>query len=91
MEAKYYSETSIDFHQFTRCYIPENRVLHYHGCENLKSYNFCADYQHLTASKSVEHFCKLNKQVGEGREAMDTTPKWRVHFKHSYYVELSNL
>jgi hypothetical protein len=32
------SETSVDFHRTTRRYIPEDRTLHKHGCENLKSY-----------------------------------------------------
>jgi hypothetical protein len=32
------SETSVDFQQTTWCYIPEDRTLHNHCCENLKSY-----------------------------------------------------
>jgi hypothetical protein len=31
------SETSVDFQQSTRCYIPEDITLHNHRCENLKS------------------------------------------------------
>jgi hypothetical protein len=38
MEVTYSSETSGDFQQTTRCYIPEDRTLHNHLCENLKSY-----------------------------------------------------
>jgi hypothetical protein len=34
-----YYETSVDFQRRTRRYIPENRILHNHRCENLKSYN----------------------------------------------------
>jgi hypothetical protein len=38
MEAIFSSETSVDFHRTTRRYIPEDRTLYNHGCENLKSY-----------------------------------------------------
>jgi hypothetical protein len=31
-------ETSVDFQRTTRRYIPEDRTLHNHRCENLKSY-----------------------------------------------------
>jgi hypothetical protein len=39
MDATCSSETSVDFQQTTRCYIPEDRTLHNHCCENLKSYS----------------------------------------------------
>jgi hypothetical protein len=39
MEVIYASETSIDFQLTTRPYIPEDRTLHNHRCENLNSYN----------------------------------------------------
>jgi hypothetical protein len=39
MEATYSSLTSVDFQRITLCYIPEDRNLHNHRCENLKSYN----------------------------------------------------
>jgi hypothetical protein len=36
-------EKSVEFQQTTRRYIPEDRKLHNHRCENLKSYeSFCA-------------------------------------------------
>jgi uncharacterized membrane protein YciS (DUF1049 family) len=38
MEAIFSSETSVDFHQTTRRYIPEDGTLHNHRCDNLKSY-----------------------------------------------------
>jgi hypothetical protein len=38
MEATCSSETSIDFQQSSRRYIPEERNHHNHRCENLKSY-----------------------------------------------------
>jgi uncharacterized membrane protein len=38
MEAICSSEKSIDFQRTTRRYIPEDRTLHNHRCENLKSY-----------------------------------------------------
>jgi hypothetical protein len=37
MEAICSSETSGNFQRATRCYIPEERTLHNHRCENLKS------------------------------------------------------
>jgi hypothetical protein len=40
MEAIYSSETSVYFQRTTWCYIPEDRTLHNHSCENLKSYIF---------------------------------------------------
>jgi signal-transduction protein with cAMP-binding, CBS, and nucleotidyltransferase domain len=38
MEATCFSEKSVDFQRTTRRYIPEDRTLHDHRCENLKSY-----------------------------------------------------
>jgi hypothetical protein len=38
MNAKYSSEMSVEFQQTTWRYIPEDRTLHNHRCENLKSY-----------------------------------------------------
>jgi hypothetical protein len=38
MEATYSSETSVDFQRNTQPYIPEDRTLHDHRCENLNSY-----------------------------------------------------
>jgi streptogramin lyase len=38
MEATYSTETSVDFQRTTRCCIPEDRTLHNHRCENLRSY-----------------------------------------------------
>jgi hypothetical protein len=40
MEAKCSSETSVDFQQITRLYIPENRT-HNDRCDNLNSYIVC--------------------------------------------------
>jgi hypothetical protein len=39
IEATCSSETSVEFHRTTRRYIPEDRTLHNHCCEYLKSYN----------------------------------------------------
>jgi hypothetical protein len=33
------SETSVDFQQTAWSYVPEDRILHKHRCEGLKSYN----------------------------------------------------
>jgi hypothetical protein len=39
-EATCSSETAIDFQRTTRRYIPEDKTLHNHRCENLKSYMY---------------------------------------------------
>jgi hypothetical protein len=39
MEATFSIETPADFQRTTRHYIPEDRTLNDHSCENLKSYN----------------------------------------------------
>jgi hypothetical protein len=39
MEVIWSSRTLVDFQQTTRCYIPEDKTLHNHHCDNLKSYN----------------------------------------------------
>jgi hypothetical protein len=38
LEATWFSETLVEFQRTTCRYIPEDRILHSHGCENLKSY-----------------------------------------------------
>jgi hypothetical protein len=38
MKATCSSETSVDFQRITRRYIPDDRTIHYHRRENLKSY-----------------------------------------------------
>jgi hypothetical protein len=40
MEAACSSETSVDIQRTTRRYIPEDRTLLNHGCENLRSYKW---------------------------------------------------
>jgi hypothetical protein len=39
MEAKFSSDTSVDFERITRLYISGNRTLYKHRCENLTSYS----------------------------------------------------
>jgi hypothetical protein len=36
--AKWFSETSVDLQRTLRRYIPEDKILHAHRCQNLKSY-----------------------------------------------------
>jgi hypothetical protein len=36
------SEISVDFQRTTRCYVPEETILHNHYCENLKRYIICS-------------------------------------------------
>jgi hypothetical protein len=49
MKAKYSSETSVDFQGNTMRYIPEDRTLYNHRCENLKSY----DIKYINNSESI--------------------------------------
>jgi hypothetical protein len=58
------SETSVDFERITRRYIPEDRTLHNHRCENLKShfrvFNICIRKQLpsrlVSRRTSLRHF-----------------------------------
>jgi hypothetical protein len=43
------SETSVDFQRTTRRYIPDNRALHNHRCEKLKSNKNYINQKHLTS------------------------------------------
>jgi hypothetical protein len=45
------SETSVHFQRTTRCYIPEDSILHNHQSENLKSYKSTVIHQHLRGSR----------------------------------------
>jgi hypothetical protein len=36
--AKFSSETSVNFYQTTRRYIPDNRIIYNQGCKNLTCY-----------------------------------------------------
>jgi hypothetical protein len=44
MEETFSSETFVDFQRTTRRYIPEDRTLHNHRCENLTSYGATIGY-----------------------------------------------
>jgi hypothetical protein len=41
VEAAFSPETSVNVYQTTRCHIPEDRSLHRHRCENLRSKTQC--------------------------------------------------
>jgi hypothetical protein len=38
MEATYYSQTSVEFQWTTQQYVPKDRTLRNHRCENIRSY-----------------------------------------------------
>jgi hypothetical protein len=73
MEATYFSETSVDFQRITRRYIPEDRTLHNHRCENLRSYiKPSASYLLIILSSTIYVYgldtdrdakCKLKQEV----------------------------
>jgi hypothetical protein len=60
MEATCSSETSVDFQQATLHYIPEDRTLHTHLCENLKSYEDSSVLSVSTRCVSVEAILPLH-------------------------------
>jgi hypothetical protein len=51
MEAKFSSETSVDFQRTARSYIPQYRTLHNRRFENLKSYIFIWSVIHISKPK----------------------------------------
>jgi hypothetical protein len=62
MEAICFPEASVVFQRTTQCYTPEDRTLHNHQCEDLKSYNFSSflhlsihRFRHTGLSTSVEN------------------------------------
>jgi hypothetical protein len=62
MEVTYSSETSVDFQRTTRRYIPEERTLHNHRCENLNNVNV-SPYILLHAVCTVGVMLKLHKSL----------------------------
>jgi hypothetical protein len=64
MEGKCSSETSVDFQWTTQHYIPEDRTLQNHCCENLKSYinnHYFQDSPYSTElAQSVGNLCAIN-------------------------------
>jgi hypothetical protein len=63
METISSSETSVDFQQATRRYIPEDSTLYNHRCENLKSYRVCRNLHYSMGSavgipKDNKQFCE---------------------------------
>jgi hypothetical protein len=82
MQAMCSSEMSADFQRTTRPYIPEDRTLYNHRCENLRSYmkrilvllvsytQPKATYKYFTRSNSVHLSFKLNgsrwTQIADG-------------------------
>jgi hypothetical protein len=67
MEATCSSETSADFQRTTRRYISEDRTVHNHGCENLKSYTFQFPYRSVRVYDFVVYLTTLLVWTG-GKE-----------------------
>jgi hypothetical protein len=65
MEAIYSSETSVDFQQTTRRYIPQDSTVHNHRCENLKPYIMLSNFvkTHIKHSRRVDHAHVCSKEV----------------------------
>jgi hypothetical protein len=62
MEAIYSSESSVDFQRNAWRFIPEDRTLHDHHCENLKSYiinNIYSDLRSMMQDKKINSVAYL--------------------------------
>jgi hypothetical protein len=62
MEAMCSPETSVNFQQTIRCYIPEDITLHNHRCENLNPKLFVSDTRLIL---SDYHFWALSGQYNK--------------------------
>jgi hypothetical protein len=60
METICSSETWVDFQRITGRYIPEDRTLHNHLCENLKSYKKSNSFSFVRLYFSVVYFTTLS-------------------------------
>jgi hypothetical protein len=62
MEAARFSETSVDSVRTTWSYIPEDRTLHNHRCENFKSNNIHFNIIFTSKSKSPKRALEISRQ-----------------------------
>jgi hypothetical protein len=65
MEAACSTETSLNFQQTTRRYIPEDRILHNHRCEHLKSYQTGHVFPRYLLVYREERGNRILRNVGE--------------------------
>jgi hypothetical protein len=65
------SDTSVDFQRTTRRYIPEDRHLHNHRCQNLKSYigGVCLNFL-------IKRSQLLYRYVYDQKEQLHMLPTW---------------
>jgi hypothetical protein len=63
MEVTYCSEMSVDFHRIKRRYTPEDRILHIHRCDNLKSNMVTILY--IVQTKYFGHWICFHRDVAE--------------------------
>jgi hypothetical protein len=63
MEAKYSTETSVDFQRTTWHCIPEDRTLHNHRCENLRLYTVYGLEQRMMNKVQEDSKANINKWV----------------------------
>jgi hypothetical protein len=64
MEATCSIETSVDFQRNIRRYIPGDRTLHKHSCENLKSYKREQFHQCIIWSNAPDNDILMSTNVG---------------------------
>jgi hypothetical protein len=50
------SKTLVDFKWTTRCYIPEDRTLHNHCCENLQNLKFVYWFLAMLSVSNIEPY-----------------------------------
>jgi hypothetical protein len=72
--------TSVDFQWTTRRYIPEDRSLHNHHCDNLRSYKSLSAY---TPKVYLHHYAQPPEEIKGKRWGYKTNlkrhkPKWTV-------------
>jgi hypothetical protein len=89
IEATCYSETSVDFQRTTRRYIPEERTLRNHSCENLKSYTwilFSGMWCHAVWKKLTDVFGEAyclhlqHRKIRQTRNQQESNTKYLINF-----------
>jgi hypothetical protein len=101
MEETYSSVTPVDFRRTTRRYIPENRTLHNHRCENLKFYKNKTDEAdvsrpqyclNLSRSASEQYRIKSRKVVvtfpGDALGCSADHVQWKEELHHFPSIQL---
>jgi hypothetical protein len=84
MEAGRTSETLVNFYQTTRCYNPEDRNLHTHRRENLKSYIRIKIYNTLASLKLLQRSENWTMKANDEIRFMATEMKFTRRTKYTW-------